>query len=187
VPGVGSSGIFYLIKSSNLKSIHMKNIKKNRNLLDYNQVVKDAYFQIVNQTIQLISSLGEEPLRGILERQDKPNKVDGYIVHELINPLIYIRLEAYKDDMLGIHYGYEQNDLFTRYYPITSAFIRSVYKCTTKENTKINIEACVHTDWVITNCAELYEYIAERNKCHILKTLRLTKVADIQGRILEKT
>jgi hypothetical protein len=61
---------------------------------------------------------------------------------------------------------------------LTSAFIRSIYRSTSVENTGINIEDCVHTDWVITNCAELYEYIADRNKHHIPRTLTYRKLAD---------
>ncbi len=134
----------------------------------YNQIVKNAYLQIVKQTKQLISGFEEEALRGILERQDEPNKMHGYIVHELINPLIYARLEVYKDDQFGIHYGYEQSELYTEYYPITSAFIRSVYMFTSKENTPLNIENCIRTDWVVTNCAELYEYMQERYNCNLI-------------------
>lgn len=138
----------------------------------YNQIVKDAYLQIVKQAKQLISNLEEEALRGILERQDEPSKSRGYIVHEMINPLIYVRLEVYKDDVFSIHYGYEQSEFYAKYYPITSAFIRLVYRCTAKENTPINIEECVRTDWVITNCAELYEYILDRNKVHAYNTIK---------------
>lgn len=151
----------------------MENLTKNNfKSLDYNQVVTIAYLRIIKLAKQLISSLEEELLRAILERTDKPQISGGYIVHEIINPLIYIRLEAYKDDLLAIHYGYEQTGLFTQYYPITSAFIRSVYWCTARENTTINIEDCIHTDWVITNCAELYEYIGDRNKYHTINTVK---------------
>jgi len=160
----------------------MKNFKQIKN-----QAIQAAYFQIIKQAKQLISSLEEEPLRGILERQDEPVSTGGYIVHELINPLIYLRLEAYKDDILGIHYGYEQSDLYTKYYPITSAFIRSVYYYTAKENTTINIEDCVHTDWVITNCAELYEYIGDRNKFHISYTIEFERQVVENSRVMNLT
>lgn len=86
--------------------------------LCYNQAVRAAYIEMIRHAKQLIASLEEEPLRGILERQDEPISTGGYIVHELINPLIYARLEAYKDDVFAIHYGYEQTDLYTKYYPM---------------------------------------------------------------------
>ena len=136
----------------------------------YNQIII-TYFQIIKEAKQLISSLEDDALKATLERQDKPNILHGYIVHELINPLIYLRLEAYKDDLLGVHYGYEQSELYTKFYPITSSFIRSIYRFTAKENTSIDIENCVRTDWVITNCAELYEYMLDRNKHYPLSTL----------------
>lgn len=107
----------------------MKSLKKINN-----HAIEGAYFEIIKQAKHLISSLEKEALRGILERQDEPISTGGYIVHELINPLIYLRLEAYKNNAFAIHYGYEQSDLLTKYYPITSAFIRSVYYYTAKEN-----------------------------------------------------
>ena len=159
----------------------MKNIKE-----IHNQAIKAAYFQIIQQAKQLISNLEEEPLRGILMRQDEPISTGGCIIDELINTLIYLRLKAYKDDAFAIHYGYEQNDLYTKYYPVTSAFIRSVYYCTAKENTHVNVGDCVHTDWVVTNCAELFEYIGDRNKFHKYKTLVYQNSASRQNLIIKQ-
>jgi hypothetical protein len=143
--------------------------------IEYNQAVRTAYFKIIKQVKQLISTIDEEPLRGILERQDKPKSSGGYIVHEMLNAVLYIRLESINGSIFNIHYGYEQTDRFTKYYPITSAFIRLIYKYTSKENTGINIEDCIHTDWVVTNCAELFEYIGDRNKYHTYRNIKFRK------------
>jgi hypothetical protein len=51
----------------------------------------------------------------------------GTIIHELISPLIYLRLECFNGDQYAIHYGYDQGILASQFYNITSAFIRSVY------------------------------------------------------------
>lgn len=132
----------------------------------FNIEVNKVFLGLLISMKFLISSIKEDTLRGVLVRQDKPNKTDGYIVYELINPLLYLRLECNNDKLFTIHYGYEQSELVSQYYPITSAFIRSIYRYTSKENTSVDIENCVQTDWIITNCAELFEYIMDRNKFH---------------------
>lgn len=141
------------------------------NHLLYNEAVLKTYFKLLEHALTFISTLEEEPLRQIMVRKNDQNIEAGIIIHELLNALIYLRLECYEGDILGIHYGYEQSDRLTKYYPITSAFIRSIYRHSSKENTEINIEDCIRTDWVINNCAELFEYIGDRNKHHEIKTL----------------
>ncbi len=144
--------------------------------LEYNEAVRDAYFKIIQQAKNLISTIKEEPIRGILERQDKPKSTGDYIVHEVINVILYIRLECSNDNVFNIHYGYEQTERLTKFYPITSAFIRLIYKYTSKEWTTFNIEDSIHTDWVITNCAELFEYVNDRNKYHTVRILQKKKL-----------
>lgn len=134
--------------------------------IHYNSIVKQVYEKLFKSALLLISYIEVKPLRGVLTRQDSPNLKSGYIVHELINPLLYLRLECSTAKIYTIHYGYEQSELVSQYYPITSAFIRSIYRYTSKENTSVDIENCVQTDWIITNCAELFEYIMDRNKFH---------------------
>jgi len=141
------------------------------NNIKHNDGVKTAYFKILKYGKVLLTQVPEKPLRQTLERPLTVNHNALEIIHEFISPLIYLRLECYSDMLFCIHYGYEQNELYTKYYPITSAFIRSIYRFTAKENTEINIEGCVHTDWVITNCAELFEYIGDRNKYHTFRTI----------------
>lgn len=138
-------------------------MKKNLNL---NQAIRVAFNKILSEAEQKISTIQDEPLRQIMSRTNC-----GSIKQEFINALIYLRLERTDAGIYAIHYGYEQSERISKYYPITSAFIRSVYKYTSINYTGINIEHCLHTDWVITNCAELFEYIGDRNKHHEVKTL----------------
>jgi hypothetical protein len=166
MPGGSSSGIFYLLK---IKA--MKHLIQTIPLSCYTQTITCAYGKIINEAKHHIACLEEKPLRQVLERTNKGTTTPGIIIHEFLSPLIYLRLEHPVDGKFIIHYGYEQTECFTKYYPITSAFIRSIYRYTAKENTEINIESCVHTDWVITNCAELFEYIGDRNKYHTVSTI----------------
>jgi hypothetical protein len=137
----------------------------------YNRAVQAAYLQIYKEAKALLSTVEQEPLRQIMERECKT--VDAIdIVHELISPLIYLRLERYATNELAIHYGYATCELASQFYPITSAFIRTVYKHTMATIGSMNIEDCVRTDWVITECAEMFEYMAERNKHHTFRVLK---------------
>jgi len=144
---------------------------ENTGIINYNEEVIKAQKNILNVVREIISRCPERPLRQVLIRSQYGIVKPHTIVYEFLNPLIYLRLECSKESIFNIHYGYEQTERFTKYYPITSAFIRSIYRFTTKENTEINIEDCVHTDWVITNCAELFEYIGDRNKYHKVSTI----------------
>ncbi len=51
-------------------------------------------FKIIRQAKNLISTIKEEPIRGIFRAQDKPKSTGDYIVHEVINVILYIRLSA---------------------------------------------------------------------------------------------
>ena len=146
----------------------MKQIDNNE---ERNKAVKSAYLKIYKGAKALISSIEQDLLRQVMERDCKDDgAVD--ILQELISPLIYLRLERHSDNQLSIHYGYAQCDLATQFYPITSAFIRSIYKLTSTVEGKINIENCVRTDWVITECAEMFEYMLDRNKHHTVRVLK---------------
>jgi hypothetical protein len=137
----------------------------------YNQAVQAAYLQIYKEAKALLSTVEQEPLRQIMERECKTaDAID--IVHEMISPLIYMRLERYSTNQLAIHYGYASCELASQFYPITSAFIRTVYKLTMASTGVNNIEDCVRTDWVITECEELFEYIQDGNKHHTFRVLK---------------
>ncbi|WP_295772386.1 hypothetical protein, partial [uncultured Mucilaginibacter sp.] len=67
-----------------------------------------------------------------------------------------------------IHFGFDvfgggknSDGDFTK---LTSAFMRILYKATSVEHTAVNIEDCVTTYNVITECTELFEYMEERGK-----------------------
>lgn len=130
---------------------------------NFNDSVKQSFFAILKHAKQLLSSLKEEPMRYTLSRQDKPAS-GGYIVHELVSPLLYLRLECHQDGNYSIRYGCEMSPLLNQYHSVTSSFIRLVYKLTMADATPVDIEHAVKTDFVITECLELYEYIEERWK-----------------------
>jgi len=154
---------------------------KNSEIQLYNRSVKNSYFAILEYCKLLVASLIETPLRQTMERENNFLMDNNSVKHEFITPLTYLRLECSNKGRYFIHYGYEQTDRFTQYYMVTSAFIRSIYFHTSKENTEINIEECVHTDWVITNCAELFEYVGDRNKYH---QVRIIEFVNVQSRTL---
>ncbi|MBD1364441.1 hypothetical protein IDJ77_11535 [Mucilaginibacter sp. ZT4R22] len=149
---------------------HDPKLKKNQ--LTYNKSVGLAYFVVLKQAKQMLSTLEPEELRYTLEREDNATSQAGAIIHELVNPLIYLRLECSNEDVLSIHFGIEQVTNQEGLSAITSKLIRLVYKHTAKEATGINIERCVKTDWLINSCSELYEYIEERNKHHTFKQIK---------------
>jgi len=149
----------------------MNNEHQNTPSPAYNQAVLESYTKIVKQTKALLATVKQEPLRQIMEMESKEQIVVGTILHELISPLLYLRLECYKGNIYGIHYGYAACELATEFYPLTSAFIRSVYKLTIAHDS-IDIQDCVRTDWVITETAELFEYMLDRNKHHSFKVIK---------------
>ncbi len=140
--------------------------------LPYNKIVKEVYCAIYRNAKQLLATLEREELRYSLEREDKTTPKVGTIIHEFINPLIYLRLECHPNEVLAIHYGFEQVLAVNQYSKVTSAFVRSIYKLTSKDITTINIENAVRTDWCIKTCSEMYEYIEERNKHHTFKQIK---------------
>ena len=127
-----------------------------------NRAVKSAYLQIYKATKALLSTIQDEELRCVMEREDKAKPETGSIIHELINPLVYLRLECLKDNTYTIHYGFAQCDLTTAYHRVTATFIRMLYKLTMEDD----LQESIRTDWVITECGELFEYMIERNKHH---------------------
>jgi len=137
-----------------------------------NKAIRQAYHAILKATKALIATVEEEPLRYTLIREDKHKHTKELILHEMISPLIYLRLELHSNDELSIHYGWETSPVFGPYYQITSTFVRMLYKLTMASTTEINFEDAVRTDWVINNCSEAYEYIEERNKYHRFELIK---------------
>lgn len=133
-----------------------------------NQIVQNAYYAMLKVARQLLSTIPRDELRYSLIREIKPsNNCD--IIHEFVNPLLYLRLESYSDNSYCIHYGFEATKEHTH---ITGAFCRSVYKFSMKEATPLNIEDSICTDWYIHNPDELYQYIEDRNKHHTFKLIK---------------
>ncbi|MES2268772.1 MAG: hypothetical protein V4520_18555 [Bacteroidota bacterium] len=138
--------------------------------LPYNKAVKAAYYKTLRKAKEMLCTIEQDELRYTLVRSDTPTST-GYIVHEFINPLLYLRLEAENDSTFFIHFGIEQVQSNEHLSNITSKFIRALYSLTNKKATATNIEMSVRTDWLLNSCSDAYEYIEERNKYHVFKQL----------------
>jgi hypothetical protein len=146
----------------------------------YNDAVKTAYFKILKRTKQLLSTLEDESLRGTLRLYRKPKKLHVLnTVHEFISPVIYLSLECVGQQKLSICFGFEQLGVEHDYSTITGSFMRALYTVTAKEQTPINIEACINTDYVFTHCTDLFKSIASGNT-HTLKQLRYKSMVKIK-------
>ena len=149
--------------------------ERNHKSLDndaYNTAVKQAYFKILKKAKHLLSTIEKDELRFILERQDSKKSITGTIVHELVSPLLYLRLEHHSDNIMAVHFGIEQADDLGHLSIVTTSFLRLLYKYTSKEVTGIDIEHSVRTDWFINSCSDMYEYIEERDKYHMFKQIK---------------
>lgn len=132
--------------------------------LAYNAEVRKAYYKILKQAKALIATVEQHELRCSLVQADRSKPVFMNKVHEFVNPLIYLCLMC-PVDTYEIYFGFElgssgEND-FTS---LTSKFMRTLYKLTSAEQTTINIEGCVSTYNVITECRDLFDYMEERGK-----------------------
>ena len=150
----------------------MKQLNNDPTSLAYNKAVKAAYFKLWKLTQQLLATIERHELRCTLQRQDRTAIAFGSKVHEVINPLIYLSLECNDDELLSIHFGFEQLVEDQEYSHITSRFVRLLYKLTSKDAYPIDIENCVRTDWFINSSSELYSYIEDRNKYHTFKRIK---------------
>jgi hypothetical protein len=154
----------------------MKTQKKHplHKTMSYNDLVQQAYHGILKQAEQLLASLEEEELRYVLERND--DKIDpDRIVHELVSPLLYVRLECAADSKLAIHFGIEPVTKDPGSQAVTATFLRILFTQTSKAYTGIMIEDCVKTDWLVNMCSEMFEYIQERNKYHTFRVIPYKK------------
>jgi len=158
-------------------------MKQLKNQLPYNTIVKKAYYKVLRKAKEMLCTIEQDELRYTLVRSDNPTST-GYIVHEFINPLLYLRLEAENDSTFFIHFGIEQVQNNQHLSNITSRFIRFLYRFTSKEASMINIEMAVQTDWLLNSCSDAYEYIEERNKYHVFKQLPYKVSASKRKQIL---
>jgi len=153
-------------------------------LSPYNQAVKQAYFEILKVAKQLLSTIEHEELRYSLVRDERSRTADGVIIHEFVNPLLYLRLECQPNNLFAIHYGFEQINKECEYTDCTASFTRWIYALTSKQATTLDIEAAVKTDWCINNPSDMYEYIEEHNKSHIFQLIKHKVTASQRKRLL---
>jgi len=149
----------------------MKKAKINQFSL-YDQTVRKAYFNILKVAKQLLSQLEREELRYSLVRDESKRTPEGVIIHEFVSPLIYMRLERQPGQESTIHYGIEQVAGHIEYSNITSSFVRSIFKLTSKEVTLIDIESAVKTDWLIDTPSVMFEFLEDLQKYHELQVIK---------------
>ena len=155
----------------------------NTDILTYNKIVKQTYFQILKETKALLATIEHEPLRYSLIREDKQPISPNNIIHEMINPLLYLRLTWFDANKLCINYGWELIPTFGEYYHLVNTFVRLVYKLTMRDATAINIEDCIRTDYVINECSAAYEHLEERGLKHHTFMLIPYKVKTVKRKL----
>lgn len=129
--------------------------------LTYNDCVRIAYHQILNHAKRMLATIERDELRCILERSDNVEPVKQGVIHELVNPLIYLRLECHSNNVYAIHFGFEEFKQHCEFSDLTTKFVRLLYKLTAKDAFPVNIELSVRTDWFINNCSAIYEYVEQ--------------------------
>ncbi|UEG52592.1 hypothetical protein LLH06_16680 [Mucilaginibacter daejeonensis] len=138
----------------------------------YNIEVRKAYFKILKQAKALIATMVQHELRCALVQADRSKPIFMNKVHEFVSPIIYLCLIC-PVDTYCIHFGFEigvSSD--SDHTELTSRFMRILYKLTSQEHTSVNIEDCVSTYNVITECTELFDYMEERGKsAHTLEVI----------------
>jgi hypothetical protein len=133
-------------------------------MVTYNKAVKIAYYKIFKATKQLIGTIERQDIRCTLQLTES-SSYHGFKHHELVSPLVYLCLE-FDGERLSIQYGFEQFSEPNHFSTLTGRFIRLLYHNTSKEQTGVDIEDCVSTNYVITACSELYEAVETGNKRH---------------------
>lgn len=136
-------------------------LTKENQPLTYNECVHRAYKLIHLWAIAALATVEDDALRGTLIREDPLPVVPGKIVHEMVSPLLYLRLECYQDGNLYIRFGYEPSSKYSSYYPLMASFVRMLYKLTSKKASQVNIEEAVRITHIQTDCAELFDYMQE--------------------------
>jgi len=140
-----------------------------------NEAVTTAYYAMLKVARQLLSTIEREELRFSLIRKEKSLPHHG-VVHEFVNPLLYLRLDCYGDDgTMGIHYGFEP---CKDYEHITQPFCRSVYKLSGKDASQTNIENSIRTDWFVHNPDDMFAYIEEQGKYHTFMRIKYKPAAN---------
>ncbi|WP_295794700.1 hypothetical protein [Mucilaginibacter sp.] len=163
----------------------MKEQKKSTSHLpmSYNESVQQTYNLIVAKALHLLTTLEQEELRYILERKQKGSQYP-IIIHELVSPILYLRLEYGEDSRLAVHFGAEPASPFPEVQAVTAGFLRILFTLTGKAYTGVDIEDCVKTDWLINVCSEMFEYLEDRTKYHTFRKIPYNK-KHARKRVLE--
>ena len=128
-------------------------------ILPYNKAVKAAYYKILKGVKNLIATIERHDLRCTIHLTAKPIG-GGEKEHQLISPILYLALDTDDDgEYLCIRFGFEQFSDRNFFTDITAKFMRMIYSVTSKAYNEINIEDCLYTAAVITDCSELFEAI----------------------------
>ena len=141
--------------------------------LQYNDCVKQAYLQVLKQAKQMLATIEQDELRCTLERSVSSTQLKQEVIHEFINPLLFLKLECCADGLLAIHFGIEEIGVPGQQSSITSAFLRLLYKVTMRDAFAVDIERCVKTNWFLRNtCSEVFEYLEERNNLYTFRKIK---------------
>ncbi|ASU36340.1 hypothetical protein [Mucilaginibacter xinganensis] len=151
--------------------------------MSYNEAVRHAYDQILKKATQLLAALEQEELRYVLERTQNGSE-PPIILHELVSPIVYLRLECVEDSKLVIHFGAEPSSPFPEVQAVTAGFLRTLFTLTGKAYTGVNVEDCVKTDWLINVCSEMFEYLEGRTKYHTFRRIPYKKRTPQRKRVL---
>jgi len=147
-----------------MKANHTSQHPINPQVLTYNAEVRKAYYKILKQAKAMIATVEQHELRCSLVQADRSKPVFMNKVHEFVNPLLYMCLMC-PVDTYEIYFGFELGSSGeSDFTELTSKFMRILYKSTSAEHTAINIEDCVSTYNVITECNDLFDYMHERGK-----------------------
>ena len=142
-----------------MKKQHQQNSK--HQLLPYNTCVTRTYFKLLRATIDLLGTIDSDALRGTLSREDDAPIDFGLKVHQFVSPMVYLSLQCDDSETLTIHFGFEKMGGEDEFSYVTSRFLRLLYKFTDVKRTRINIEDCVVTDYIETECMATYQAVEE--------------------------
>jgi hypothetical protein len=160
----------------------MKQLTNTTETTPYNLKVEQAYFKVLKYAKTLISSLEDDNLRTVLFRDFKTRGTGG-VIHEFVNPLIFLRLGCIAGQYV-IHFGFQETDEQPECSEVTTTFMRGLYRLTSKQVTGINIENCIKCDWLISNPTEMYDYLLEQNEHHTFALLSRKVKASERKRLL---
>ena len=130
-------------------------------LTTYNKIVLRAYTSIVDLAKQTISGLEKEDYRHTLATRVNPK---DRIVHEFVNPLLYLRLYRQHDDSFAMQYGFEPCLIYSN---VTLPFVKALHNVLHMAAVKAKIPNTIRADWYPNDPDELYAFIEMINKDHV--------------------